>query len=100
MKGPSNLLHPELVHSRECVGEFRFNVMPTIKIGHRPAIVREQRAVFFQSVTIKSETEKSQFVFSEEGLDHRDRRAVLLHVKQQIAALAHAEIVVKSREAA
>src|SRR5689334_5200236 len=96
----STLLHPELIHAGKCIGMPRFNVVPAIEVGHRPTIVGEQCPVFLQSITVESKAEKSQFVFSEESLDRRNRRALLLHVKQEIAALAHAEVVVKSRETA
>ena len=48
---------------------------------------------------VEFETDETQSVLADEILDHRDRHARLVHVKEQIAALARREKIGEARDA-
>jgi hypothetical protein len=70
-----------------------------IEIGHRP-VGRETRRIELRRTEIHLEAEERQPVRRKKLPDRRQGHAVLLHVKQQVAAFAGGEEVIEERHVA
>ncbi len=82
-------LHPEPVHRFECVRIVPLERIPVVEIGHR-GIMRKARCVLARRCAVGLHPNEMQVLLGEKSLDGGKRHAVLLRVKQEIAALARA----------
>src|SRR5262249_24726961 len=77
----SGLLHPEVVHAGKRGGKFRFELVPAIEIGQRPAGFAELAAIVLRRRLFEFESDKSQTMRSDKSLDGRGGQSRLLHMK-------------------
>src|SRR5437667_158277 len=84
------LLHPELIHADEGHRVLGLELVPLIEVAHG-RVGRE--ACSIGSARRSGEAEKCETMRAHEGGDVRDRELLLLHIEQQIAALAGREEV-------
>ena len=96
--GLSGLLHPELVHARECVGIFGFNGVPAVKIGHRPALLYKKTPVPARGFRMEFEAEKPQAILHHKIFDLWYCKVAFLHMKKQITAFTGAEKISEARD--
>src|SRR5580692_3763988 len=84
------LLNPELVHPQEGSRILALEDMPKAEVGHR-TVAGEPDPVLQLGATAELETEKRQIVLCEKSADVRQREAMLLNMKHQIATAADGE---------
>src|SRR5262249_18895094 len=94
----SRLLHPELIHGGEGGGPLAFELPPVFESPHA-GIVGKPLPIGGGDGGRKLEAGQSKIKRAEQGFDLRDGETMLLHVEQQVAALAHAEEIVELLEA-
>src|SRR6476659_8138063 len=93
-----NFLHPELVHPRKSIWEFGFKCVPVVEVVHRPPRGGEPAPILLQGVLAEFKAKKFEPVFGDDRFDGGNIHARLLHMKQQVAALARAEKIGKARD--
>src|SRR5262249_596736 len=86
----AHALHPELIHAGEQHRVLALELLPPVEVGHG-ARVREASAI--GDGGLSGEADEIQALRREERLYLRDRQLMLLHVEQEIAALAGGEEV-------
>src|ERR1700738_3109158 len=89
---PLQALHPELVHAGKGCGMLRFECLPGVQIRHR-GILREARAVVRERLRYELKPDELQLMLAQERGDLGNRELMLLHMEQEIAALADTEII-------
>src|SRR5579885_2228363 len=92
---PRRLLHPELVHAGERVRIRRFERVPAVQIVERPVLLGEEAGDAPRRRFGKFEADESQILRGEKRFDLGNCRAVLLYMKEQVAALTGGEKVVE-----
>src|SRR5262245_53846538 len=85
---PSGLLNPELIHARERVRIFGLKGVPTIEIRPGNPRRREMTSVSLKRRGAEFKTEKFESVLCDKRLEHWNVQTGLLHMEEQIPALA------------
>src|SRR5262249_62212873 len=95
----SAFLDPELIHAEERVRVFGLKGMPAIEIAHE-TLATENVPILLHDSRREFEADEVQVVLDDEGLNVWNRQPVFLDMEQQIAALAGAEEIAESGNAA
>jgi hypothetical protein len=80
-----SLLHAEPVHADESLRIFHFELVPSIKVGHR-GILGESCGIGTLLRRTEHEAEELQIVLVQEAFDLRQTHPVLLDVEHQVTA--------------
>ena len=85
----SDLLTPELIHPFENVWVLCLQFVPKPKIGHRDLFRKEGLISSLGRWILEFEAQESQAEVFKNPFELRKREAMLLNVKQEVAAVAH-----------
>ena len=83
------LVHPELIHSDECIGLLGLKAKPAIEIERRGGMRKARREALQCRGIAQQESGELQIIRRKKRLDFRQADAMLLHVKQQVTAFVH-----------
>src|ERR1700730_9440456 len=83
-----NFLHPELIHADEGARVFLLEAVPKGEIRNG-LVLGKLLPEALQNVRRLVEAEELQMIVGEEARDLRQRHAMLLHVKEKVAEIAH-----------
>src|SRR5215470_683183 len=88
------LLDPELIHAGKNKRVLAFKDVPKIEVDHG-SVAGKPTSEGLEDVPLEFEAEKFQPVFTHKGLDLGQRQLMFLNVKQEVAACARAEKILR-----